>query len=118
MKLALLREHEDGVAWVKIAADSGVPTRTLRRWAAAYLADPAALRRPPRSDKGHRRTPAELIEAAEALALRNPVPTTAYIHRRVSDIARDRGLPAPSYSSVRATVRAVVSISVPGGHRY
>ena len=51
--------------------------------------------------------PAELIEAAEALALRHPAPTTAYIHRRVGDIARDRGLSAPSYSSVRVTVQAV-----------
>jgi putative transposase len=107
MKLALLREHEDGVPWVRIAEDSGVPARTLRRWAAAYRADPTSLRRPARSDKGQRRTPAELIEAAEALALRHPTPTTAYIHRRVSDIARDRGLPAPSYSSIRSTVQAV-----------
>ncbi|GGF41587.1 hypothetical protein GCM10011399_37820 [Subtercola lobariae] len=107
MKLALLREHEDGVPWVRIEADSGVSTRTLRRWAAAYRADPASLRRPPCIDKGHRRTPTELIEAIEALALRHPAPTTAYIHRRVSDIARGRGLPAPSASSVRATVQAV-----------
>ena len=106
-KLALLREHEDGVPWVRIAADSGVPARTLRRWAAAYRADPTSLRRPARSDKGQRRMPAELMEAVEALALRHPTPTTAYIHRRIGDIARDRGLPAPSYSSIRATVQAV-----------
>lgn len=43
----------------------------------------------------------------EALALRRPAPTMAFICRRVGDIARDRDLPAPSYSSVRAVVTAI-----------
>ncbi len=34
--------------------------------------------------------------------LRRPEPTTAFIHRRVGDIATDRGLSAPSYSGVHA----------------
>jgi len=34
-------------------------------------------------------------------------PTTALIHRRVGDLARNRGLPAPSYSTVRGIVAAI-----------
>ncbi|WP_241983882.1 DDE-type integrase/transposase/recombinase [Cryobacterium luteum] len=41
------------------------------------------------------------MEVVEALALRRPEPTAAFIHRRVGDIAHDRGLAAPSYTTVR-----------------
>jgi putative transposase len=53
------------------------------------------------------RTAAELVTAIEALAVRRPTPTIAYIHRRIGDIARDRGLPAPGYTTVREIVRAL-----------
>lgn len=33
-RLALLRQHDNGVPWTWIAAESGVPVRTLARWAA------------------------------------------------------------------------------------
>jgi putative transposase len=39
--------------------------------------------------------------------VRRPAPTIAYIHRRVGDIARDRGLPAPGYTTVRQIVHAI-----------
>ncbi len=109
-KVALVRQHlDDGVTLTCLAADCGLPARTLRRWAANYRRDPtiAALRRKARSDLGRRRVPQDLVAAIEALALRRPPPTTAYVHRRVSDLARDRGLPAPSYSTVRAVVAAI-----------
>ncbi|GHG54962.1 transposase [Sinomonas cellulolyticus] len=109
-KLALLRQHEeDGIPWTRLSAASGVPVRTLTRWAAAHRADPtsAGLRRRARPDRGRRRIAAELIEAIEAMALRRPEPTAAFVHRRVGDLARDRGLPPPSYSSVRATIAAI-----------
>lgn len=108
-RLALLRQHQDGVPWTRIAVDSGVPVRTLARWAAQYRADPASrgLQRLRRADQGTRRIPPELVETIEALALRRPAPTAVFVHRRVSDIARDRGLTAPSYSSVRAIIGAI-----------
>lgn len=108
-KLALLRQHDDGVPWTRIAADSKVPLRTLTRWSAKYRADPTShgLERPHRADRGTRRTPTELIEVIEALALRRPEPTAAFIHRRVRDIAINRGLTAPGYSSVRAIIDAI-----------
>lgn len=41
-KLAVLRQHDDGVPWTRIAAESGVALRTLTRWAAQYRADPTS----------------------------------------------------------------------------
>lgn len=108
-KIALLRQHDEGVPWTRIAEESGVALRTLTRWSAKYRADPSSrgLERPARGDRGRRRIPAELVEIIEALALRRPEPTAAFIHRRVSDIAGGRGLPAPSYSSVRSIIGAI-----------
>lgn len=99
-KLELVRQHREGVPWTDLAAHAGVSVRTLQRWAAWIDAD--RLPRQARRDKGQRRIPNDLVGAVEALALRRPAPTVAYIHRRVSDIARDRGLAAPSYTTVRA----------------
>jgi len=109
-KAALIRQHlDDGVPLTRLAAAAGLPARTLRRWAASYRTDPTAssLQRHARSDLGRRRLPEDLVAAIEALALRRPAPTTAYVHRRVSDLARDRGQPAPSYSTVRSVVAAI-----------
>jgi putative transposase len=108
-KLALLRQHENGVPWSRISEKSGVPVRTLGRWAATFQADPTSrgLARPRRADSGKKRLPVELVEAVEALALHRPEPTAAFIHRRVSDIARDRNLLAPSYTSVRKIIKGI-----------
>jgi putative transposase len=108
-KLALLRQHDDGTPWTRIAAVSGVPVRTLTRWASKDRNDPTShgLERSRRVDCGSRRIAAELVEVIEALALRRPEPTAAFIHRRVSDIAQDRSLPGLSYSSVRAVIAAL-----------
>ncbi len=109
-KAALGRQHlDDGVPLTSLAAAAGLPVRTVRCWAATYRNAPtaAALRRQPRSDLGRRRLPEDLVKAIEALALRRPPPTTAYVHRRVADLARDRGLPVPSYSTVRSVVAAI-----------
>jgi len=88
-KAELVCQHLDGVPWTRIAEHSGVTVRTLQRWAARTGA--GQLARPPRRDKGASRIPTELVPAIEALAVRRPAPTIAYIHRRVGDIARDRG---------------------------
>lgn len=108
-RIAVLRQHDEGTPWTRIAAESGVSVRTLTRWAAQYRADPSfgGLDRSRRNDSGRRHLPAELVEVIEALALRSPEPTAAFIHRRVGDIAHDRGLAAPSYSSVRAIIAAI-----------
>lgn len=110
-RVSLLREHfDDGVPLSRLAEHAGVSLRTLGRWAAAYRGDPsiAGVKRRRRSDRGQRRAlPTDLVEAVEGLALRRPPPTVAFIHRRIADIARDRGLPAPSYSTVRHVVAEI-----------
>jgi len=109
-KVALLRQHlDDGVPLTRLAEHAGVPVRTLSRWATAYRAEGsvASLQRKTRSDHGHRQLSEDLVATIEALALRRPAPTTAFVHRRVGDLARDQGLPAPSYSTVRGIVAAI-----------
>ena len=75
-RLALLRQHDDGVPWTQIATESGVPVRTLARWAAKYRAIPTSngLQRLRRADYGTRRILPEIVEMIEALALRRPEP--------------------------------------------
>lgn len=104
-KAELVRQHRDGVSWTRLAEQSGVTVRTLQRWAAR--AESGALARPPRRDKGATRFPPELVDAVRALALRQPAPTIAYIHRRSSDIARDRGWASPGYTTVRQIVHSI-----------
>ncbi|MGA5199113.1 DDE-type integrase/transposase/recombinase, partial [Streptomyces exfoliatus] len=104
-KAELVRQHQDGVPWTRLAEQSGVAVRTLQRWAARM--ETGRLARATRSDKGSTRTAAELVTAIEALAVRRPAPTIAYIHRRIGDIARDRGLPTPGYTTVREIVHAL-----------
>ena len=104
-KAELVRQHQDGVPWTRIAEHSGVAVRTLQRWAARM--EMGQLSRAPRSDKGSTRINAELVKAIEALAVRRPAPTIAYIHRRVGDIARGRGLSAPGYTTVRDIVHGL-----------
>ncbi|WP_255546288.1 MULTISPECIES: helix-turn-helix domain-containing protein [unclassified Nesterenkonia] len=41
-KITLLRQHDEGVPWTRIAAESGVALRTLTRWSAKYRADPTS----------------------------------------------------------------------------
>ncbi|MCU1508954.1 MAG: Mu transposase/integrase [Glaciihabitans sp.] len=104
-KAELVRQQQDGVPWTRLAEHSGVAVRTLQRWAARMAT--GQLARAPRRDKGSTRTAAELVTAIEALVVRRPAPTTAYIHRRIGDTARDRGLPAPGYTTVREIVHSL-----------
>ncbi|PAW31197.1 hypothetical protein CIT32_11275 [Micrococcus luteus] len=69
-KAELVRQHQDGVPWTRIAEHSGVAVRTLQRWAARM--EMGQLSRAPRSDKGSTRVNAELVKAIEALAVRRP----------------------------------------------
>lgn len=73
----LVRQHLDGVPWTRLAEHSGVAVRTLQRWAARLEA--GQLARAPRRDRGTTRAAPELVTAIEALALRRPSPTIAYI---------------------------------------
>jgi putative transposase len=98
---------EDGVPLTRAAAHAGVAISTARRWLKRYRQDGlSGLARTPRSDHGQRRTRPELVVMAEALALRRPR-LTASIARRVREVARDQGWPAPAYSTVAAIIAAI-----------
>ena len=105
----VLRAHlEDGVPLTRVAAQSGIPDRTLQRWLARYRAGGlAGLGRAGRSDRGRSRFPEPLRLLVEGLALRTPVPSAAHVHRQVSAVAEREGWPVPSYSAVYAIIRGI-----------
>ncbi|RAX15069.1 transposase [Pseudarthrobacter sp. AG30] len=109
-RAVLLRRHlDEGIPLSRLAAESGIAIRTIRHWMSRYRAEGtvASLERLPRSDRGKRTIPQELIDAVEGLALRRPAPTAAFIHRRITGIALARGIPGPSYSTVRALMAGI-----------
>ena len=119
-----LRAHlEDGVPLTRLAAQSEVPHRTLRRWLARYRAGGlAGLGRAARADRGRSRFAEPLRLLVEGLALRTPAPSAAHVHRQVSAFAEREGWPVPSYSSVYAIIRgidpAMATLAHEGSKRY
>ena len=105
----VLRAHlEDGVPLARVAAQSGIPHRTLQRWLARYRAGGlAGLGRAPRADRGRSRFPEPLRLLVEGLALRTPAPSAAHVHRQVTAVAEREGWPVPSYSPVYAIIRGI-----------
>jgi putative transposase len=101
-RFVVLRPHlNEGVSLPEAARDAGVPLRSVQRWLVRYRATGVAgLVRAPRSDTGHRKLPAELVEVIEGLALRKPRPSVAAMHRRMCALATQRQWTTPSYSSV------------------
>jgi len=119
-----LRAHlEDGVPLARVAAQSGIPHRTVQRWLARYRAGGlAGLGRAGRADRGRSRFPELLRLLIEGLALRTPVPSAAHVHRQVTAVAEREGWPVPSYSSVYAIIRgidpAMATLAHEGSKRY
>jgi putative transposase len=120
----VLRAHlEDGVPLTRVAAQSGIPHRTLQRWLARYRAGGlAGLGRAGRADRGRSRFPQPLRLLVEGLALRTPVPSAAQVHRQVTAVAERKGWPVPSYSWVYAIIcgidPALRTLAVEGARRY
>ncbi len=120
----VLRAHlEDRVPLTRVAAESGIPHRTLQRWLARYQAGGlAGLGRAPRADRGRSRFPEPLRLLAEGLALRTPAPSAAQVHRQVTAVAKREGWPVPSYSWIYAIVcdidPALRTLAVEGTRRY
>src|SRR5712692_7301322 len=85
-----------------IADQHQLSLRTLQRWIRRYHTEGlAGLSRQRRTDRGdHRRLPPELHQFVEGLALQHPPLTVALIHRRVSELARQRQLKPPSYGVI------------------
>lgn len=108
-RLRVLLPHiQDGETLERIAARSGISTRTLKRWLAAYRRDGlTGLRTVTRSDKGVRRLDPELVAFIEGSALATPPPSIATIARRAAKVADHHGWPRPSYAVVRDIVTAI-----------
>ncbi|MGI0129043.1 MAG: Mu transposase C-terminal domain-containing protein [Thermoplasmata archaeon] len=108
-RYAVLRPHlEDGLPFAHVASTAGIPLRTAKRWLSRFRETGiSGLARSPRSDRGQRRSSAELVTIVEGLALRRPRPSVAQVHRQAGEIARARGWEALSYSSVYAVVTAL-----------
>ena len=122
-RMVVLGPHVfDGVPLARAAADAGVPRRTAARWLLAYTAD-GSTARSGRSDRARRRrTPVELVNLIEGMALRRPPPKIAQVHREAVRIAEERGWPAPSYPVVYRIItgldRGLVSLAQRGDAGY
>jgi putative transposase len=120
----VLRPHiEEEVPLPAAAAAGAVPVRTLERWLARYRdGGLVGLARSPRSDRGRRKLPGELVAVIEGLALRRPPPSTAAIHRQAAAVAARQGWPVPSYATVYDIVRrldpGMVMLAREGSKRY
>jgi putative transposase len=82
-RFAVLRPHlNDGVPLPEAARDAVPLTPCSVGWPdrATGL---AGLVRATRSDTGHRKLPAALVEVSESMALRQPRPSVAAMHRRM-----------------------------------
>lgn len=82
-----------------------MPLRSAERWMARYRRSGlAGLARTDRSDRGHRRLPAQLVRLVEGLALQRPRPGVANITRWTGRVALEHGWPVQAYSTVYAIV--------------
>jgi len=103
-RFAVLRPHlDEDVALARVARNAGIAVRTLERWLARYRQEGLiGLVRSRRKDADTRRLPLELIGLIEGMGLKKPRASAAAIHRRIGNIAKGRGWPVPSYSTVYA----------------
>ena len=77
-----------GVSLTELARNTGIPLRSLQRWATRYRTGGISrLARCRRSDTGKRRLASDLVAVIEGLALGKPRLSAAAIHRRVSVMA-------------------------------
>jgi putative transposase len=127
---ALARFHiirpflEEGVPLPTLAQQHALSLRTARHWVQRYRTGGlGALGPKPRADKGVRRAlPLALAQLVEALALQQPAPSIATIHRKVAALATAQGLHVPSYDVVHDIVRqldpALVTLAHAGSKVY
>ena len=92
-----LRPHvQDGATLTETAVMANVPIRTIQRWAASYRdGGLAGLARRRRSDAGHRRLPADLVEAIKTLTLGKPRLSAAAIRRRLGPLVESQNWQMP-----------------------
>ncbi len=98
----MLKPHlENGVLLPAVAAEHGIALRTAKRWLRQYrLHGLVGLCRKPYPAEARRLYSDKIYEAIDGLALHRPKLSARAIHRRILAMAKDLGLPAPSYASV------------------
>lgn len=102
-KFEIIRPHlEDSVSLPNIAKNKSIGLRTLNTWVKDYRENGlGGLERKVRSDKGgHYKITKELTELVEALVLKKPPISLAAIHRKVVEVAKQKGLVEPTYRVV------------------
>jgi putative transposase len=96
---------EEELPLTHVAQNAGVDVSTARRWVVRYRKHGLpGLARKTRRDKAKRQMSVQLQHAIEGLALRQPAPSAAAVHRQAAEFARKLGERAPSYSSVYALI--------------
>lgn len=103
-KFRILRPHlEEKVPLSKLEELHTVSPSTLKRWLRNYKElGLAELERKQRSDAGERKLLLqELEKLVEALSLAKPSITIAAIHRKVFQIAKEKGCVLPTYRVIR-----------------
>ena len=106
----LLEPHIEGsIPLAQLVEVSGVSERTLRRWLSAYRRNGIeALTRQPRNDRGKRRKlSADLEKMIRTQTSKRPRPPLTIIHRRIAAVAKEKGIPAPSYGMVVDVARQI-----------
>jgi putative transposase len=114
---------EDGVSLVRIAEENHLGVRTVNRWAENYRKQGlAGLCRKTRADKSKRQMSPTLQHVVEGLALQQPRPTAAAVHRQAALVAVRLGEAVPSYRTVHLMIQgmdpALVTLAHEGTKSY
>ncbi len=115
---------EDGVPFTRLARESGIPLRTLKRWSKQYGKDGlVGLSRRSRTAQGAGMTlPEPMKQLIEGLALQVPPPTVANIHRQIVSIGERNSWKVPSYSLIYKIVsnieRSLLTLAHGGSKEY
>ena len=123
-RFQILRPHlEDGVPLVRIAQENHLGVRTVYRWAEDYRERGlAGLCRKARADKSKRKMSPTLEKVIEGLALKEPRPTAAAVHRQAAVVASQLNEPVPSYRTVHLMIQgmdpALVTLAHEGTKSY
>ena len=108
-RFKILQPFVEGQATLSaVARQQDIPLRTIQHWASRYYKyGLAGLARKRRADRGQRRVEPELQQLVEGLALQKLGLTAAAIHRRVREVAEQKGWSVPSYDCVYDIIRSL-----------
>ncbi|WP_258066284.1 helix-turn-helix domain-containing protein [Pseudoclavibacter sp. RFBA6] len=105
-KAELVRQHQDGVPWTRLAEHAGVAVRTLQRWATRM--ETGQLARAPRAIRDRRALPPNWLQQSRRLLCagqhrRSRISTVASVTLLGIADCRPRDTPRSARSSARST---------------